>query len=293
MELTQLRYFVRLAQILNFTEASRSLFITQSTLSISIKQLEDELGTKLFDRIGKKVYLTEDGSILYKHTLLAMTSLSDGIQEINIRKQIFKGTISVGVTYTTSHFLNSIIVDYSRKYPEVKLIINMYNTVDEAVSELLHNNVDLLIAYRQNRELPSLCSVDMFDSPVCAVMHRDHPLASRKTVGFQDMKLFPMVTFLKGTHTRTVVNRLLHKNNLHLEPSIEVNDTNVILDLVKTSRWFSILSPMSIQSFPELVSVPIDGKPEYLSVCVMWQKNRNNQSLLKSLLNELLHEKSQ
>lgn len=287
MELTQLRYFVRLAQILNFTEASRSLFITQSTLSISIKQLEDELGTKLFDRIGKKVYLTEDGSILYKHTLLAMTSLSDGIQEINIRKQVFKGTISVGVTYTTSHFLNSVIVDYSIKYPDVKLIINMYNTVDEAVQGLLHNNVDIVITYRQDRELPSISSIGLSESPVCAVMHKDHPLACNDIIYFRDLSQYPLVTFLKGTHTRSVINRLFHRNNVHIEPCIEVNDTDIILDLVKTSRWISILSPMSIQSCPELVSIPIEGKTEYLSVCMMWQKSRSRQSLLQTLLREL------
>ena len=59
MELTPIRYFVKLADVLNFTEAAKALFITQSTLSISIKQLEEEIGAKLFDRIGKKVYLTE------------------------------------------------------------------------------------------------------------------------------------------------------------------------------------------------------------------------------------------
>ena len=61
MELTPLRYFVKLADVLSFTEAARELFVTQSTLSQSIKQLEGELGTALFDRVGKKVYLTDSG----------------------------------------------------------------------------------------------------------------------------------------------------------------------------------------------------------------------------------------
>ena len=61
MELTPLKYFVKLADVLSFTEASKELFITQSTLSLSIKQLEEELGVTLFDRIGKKIYLTDAG----------------------------------------------------------------------------------------------------------------------------------------------------------------------------------------------------------------------------------------
>lgn len=61
MELTQLKYFIRMAEVLNFTEASKQLFITQSTLSQSVRQTEGELGVQLFERIGKKVYLTDAG----------------------------------------------------------------------------------------------------------------------------------------------------------------------------------------------------------------------------------------
>ena len=72
MELTPLRYFVKLADVLSFTEAARELFITQSTLSQSIKQLEAELGAPLFDRVGKKVYLTDSGLDFLSHARKAL-----------------------------------------------------------------------------------------------------------------------------------------------------------------------------------------------------------------------------
>lgn len=82
MELTPLKYFCKLAEVLSFTEAAKELFITQSTLSQSIKQLEEELGAPLFDRIGKKIYITEAGQSFLSYARNALEEISSGIEEI-------------------------------------------------------------------------------------------------------------------------------------------------------------------------------------------------------------------
>ena len=91
MELTQLKYFIRLAEILNFTEASRLLFITQSTLSQSIRQTEGELGIQLFERIGKKVYLTDVGQAFLPFARQAIIETETSIQKLRDMQQIYKG----------------------------------------------------------------------------------------------------------------------------------------------------------------------------------------------------------
>lgn len=91
MELTQLRYFIRLAEVLNFTEASKQLFITQSTLSQSIRQTESELGTPLFERIGKKVYLTDAGQAFLPYARQSIIETETGIQKLRDMQQIYKG----------------------------------------------------------------------------------------------------------------------------------------------------------------------------------------------------------
>ena len=274
--------------MLSFTEASKALFITQSTLSISIRQLEDELGTNLFDRIGKKVYLTDMGQLFLNYARAALTNIHDGMQEINISKQIYRGKLSIGVTYSTCEILNSHIVEYTRKYPNIHLTVIMFNTVDEVISGLLSNKLDIAITYTPEKLLPSVCVEPVVETPLLAIVCKGHPLAERFEVTYADIVQFPFATFLKGMHTRAMIDRLLAKNNIQLEPQIEVNDTNLILDLVRTGHWVSILSPLSVQNKPNFVALPIKGKPESLSVSVLWLKGKSKQTLYQTLLQEIL-----
>ena len=118
MELTPIRYFVKLAEILNFTEAAKALFVTQSALSISIKQLEEELHCRLFERIGEKVFLTESGRIFHEYALQAISSIDNGIQKINADNNVYKGKLTIGVTFSMIELVNACVVKYTQKYPD-------------------------------------------------------------------------------------------------------------------------------------------------------------------------------
>src|SRR5574344_1921165 len=106
MELTQMKYFVKLAEELNFTEAARKLFITQSTLSLSIKRLEDECGTPLFDRIGKCTYLTEAGRVFVEFARKAIKDTDAGLLCMKEMKGVYSGKLHIGVTYSLHDILN-------------------------------------------------------------------------------------------------------------------------------------------------------------------------------------------
>ena len=108
MELRQLRYFVRSAELLNFTEAAHALYISQSTLSQQIKQLEDELGMPLFDRIGKRVRLTEAGSLFLPYARQSIADSESGRFVINDLKGIKTGELHIGATYGLSALLTPV-----------------------------------------------------------------------------------------------------------------------------------------------------------------------------------------
>lgn len=291
MELTQLKYFVKLSEVLNFTEASKALFITQSTLSISIKQLEEELGVRLFDRIGRKVYLTETGTRFLRSVEGALGSIDEGVQEINAARQIYKGQLCVGVTFSTSAIFNAHIVEFTRRYPEVKLTVIMFNTVDEVIQGLLSNKLDLAITYRPEKSFPAISSEQLFLVPLQVILCTGHPLANRKSLSFQEIKDYPFATFQKGMHTRARIDHLLSANGVQLEPQIEVNDTSLILDLVSTGHWFALLSPLSVQSRPNCKAVPLKSKNELLSVCVLQMKQKSNRVVCQRLQELILADK--
>ena len=115
MELTPLKYFVKLADVLSFTEASKELFITQSTLSLSIKQLEEELGVTLFDRIGKKIYLTDAGRDFLDCSRKAIEEVAYGVQHLKEMQHVYTGKIKIGVIYSLFPLLNHLRVESLRR----------------------------------------------------------------------------------------------------------------------------------------------------------------------------------
>src|SRR3954463_12885756 len=109
MELRQLRYFIRSAELLNFTEAAHTLYISQSTLSQQIKQLEDELGIPLFDRIGKRVHLTEAGGLFLPYARQTLVDSEGGRFVIDDLKGLKTGELKIGVTYGLSALLTPVL----------------------------------------------------------------------------------------------------------------------------------------------------------------------------------------
>lgn len=117
MELRQLKYFVKTAQTLNFSEAARALFVTQSTLSQQIRCLEQELGVELFQRSSHSVALTESGEHLLP---IAVRTLQDAqlcFTQINDLKQLLSGVLNIGITYTFAPILTESVKGVFKPIP--------------------------------------------------------------------------------------------------------------------------------------------------------------------------------
>lgn len=288
MELVQLKHFVKLAELLSFTRAAKASFVTQSTLSASIKRLEDELGVRLFDRIGKRVFLTDHGRLFLTYAADALARISEGVQELEVARKEFRGELRVGVTYSLGGFLQSRLPRFTGRYPKVRLSISMFNTVEEIINSLSGNALDVAITYRP-KDLPPFVEVAALETyPLSAVVSEHHPLAVRTQVSLADLLEYPLATFVKGTHTRYMVDLLLSKNEIKAEPHIEVNDTGFIIALVETGNWVSLLAPVSLHAHARVKAIPVKGRTESLSACLMWLKGKSRPTLRQMLIDELL-----
>ena len=147
MELTPLKYFVKLADVLSFTEASKELFITQSTLSLSIKQLEEELGVTLFDRIGKKIYLTDAGRDFLDCSRKAIEEVAYGIQHLKEMQHVYTGKIKIGVIYSLFPLLNICVLKFTKAFPKAELSIVYSHSVLELVELINSNKLDFALSY--------------------------------------------------------------------------------------------------------------------------------------------------
>lgn len=272
MELRQLRYFVRSAELLNFTEAAHALYISQSTLSQQIKQLEDELGMPLFDRIGKRVRLTEAGSLFLPYARQSIADSESGRFVINDLKGIKTGELHIGATYGLSALLTPVLIQFSAQYPDVKIIVE-FGTSEDLLDKLKSTRVDFLLSFLELQDNDMFISQRLYESPLTLVVHPSNPVADKKSVSIKELKDIPLVLPAKGFHTRHFLNEELAKNNVQANIKMELNDINTLLQLVETGNWCTIMTVAAAKGRQTLKTIPIKGLNVISQASITWPKD--------------------
>lgn len=213
MELRQLQYFVKAAETMNFTEAAAAVFITQSTLSQQIKQLEEELGMLLFDRIGKHVRITEAGHVFLTHARKILMDVQKGKQAIAELNNAATGELNVGVSYAFTSSLFPVLAPFSTKYPGIKIFITSDNHV-ELEKKLRLAELDLIVAYHNESDDEDLEMQPLFSSSIVMVVAKNNPLAQLKSVNLKQLSELELILPGKGFSSRTFINELFYKNKM-------------------------------------------------------------------------------
>ncbi|MBR5957760.1 MAG: LysR family transcriptional regulator [Salinivirgaceae bacterium] len=268
MELRQLKYFVKTAETLNFTEAAKLLFITQSTLSQQIKQLETELQTLLFDRIGKKIYLTEAGTEFLPFAKKTIADSEFGIQRLRDLQNIQTGELRIGVIFTLSDLITSTIIAFSKKYPNIKLVV-----INKPVSELLdllkERELDLILSYKPDNEDNQIEYYSLFDSNLSVIVNYRHPLVAQREVSPSLLKQFPLVLPSVGSQARLMIDQILNNHHVRLTPQIEISSMTIMMKLVETGHWIAVMSETLVRGHDNLRAIPIAGKQHQMHPAVI------------------------
>ena len=266
MELRQLKYFVKTAETLNFSEAARLLYVTQSTLSQQIRQLEQELGTALFVRDSHSVSLTESGEQLLplaKRTLQDAAACQDRIKDL---QQMLSGSLNIGITYTFAPLLTETVMEFLKIYPGVKLNI-FYNTMEELMDMLEKRELDFVLAFKPSRVYPGVESHVLFDNCLSIIVNRNHPLAEKTSVTLQDIMPYSIAMPSKGLQARNTFDKMFPGASESLKIRVELNDANVLLDLVRGCNLITLLSSAVLQS-KEMKAIPIEVPHNIMEGCV-------------------------
>ena len=186
MELRQLKYFVKTAETLNFSEAARLLFITQSTLSQQIRSLEQELGTMLFVRDSHGVVLTESGEKLLPQAKKTLFDAEVCSETINDLKLMLSGTLNIGITYSFYPVLTETLLAFMREHPAIKLNI-FYKTMEELMVMLSKKELDFVLSFRPSLPQPEIESHVLFDNSLSVIVNKNHPLADKDKCSLSDI----------------------------------------------------------------------------------------------------------
>lgn len=272
MELRHLKYFVKIAETLNFSEAAKSLFITQSTLSQQIRQLEQEVDAQLFERNNHNVRLTEAGEELLpyaRQTLKASQACLDRIQDL---QHLLTGTLNIGVTFSFSPILTEALFAFIKLYPKVKLNI-YYKPMDELMRMLEHDDVDFALTFRPMGLNKDIESHFLFDNHLAVIVREDHPLAHKESVSIAELEPYDLVLPAKGLQARNAFDIMCEGCNHNLKVRVELNDVNILLKLVKQSGMLTVLSETTIYNEEGFSSIPIDLRIKEMEGCIHVKKN--------------------
>ena len=259
MELRQLRYFLKAKELLNFTEAANHLFISQSTLSQQIKQLEEELGIPLFNRIGKRIVLTEAGQLFSEYADKSLLKSQEGFLALQDLKDLKTGVLNIGVTYGLRSTLISAFIDFSKEYPGVK--INMiFGTTSELMEKLNRLELDFALTFAEGTKEEVFNYVPLFTSPMTLVAAKGTSWEEKEEVSLREIIHLPLAMPTKGYSTTKFVTEAFDENGLKPGISIEINDILTLLELVKSGNWYTILARTTVTEKDNLITIPIKGK---------------------------------
>ncbi|TDO83638.1 LysR family cyn operon transcriptional activator [Flavobacterium chryseum] len=258
MEIYQLQYFIKTAEVLHFTKAAELCFVTQSGLSQQIKKLEEELGMPLFVRIGKKVQLTEAGSVFLIHAKQIIENVQSSKQAIDDLNQMIGGELRIGVTYIFGLLVLPIVNSFAKTYPHLKIVVE-YGTTEPLEQKLLNNELDLVLVISSNEiELP-FQKVPLFTSKLVMAVSKTHELAVLDKISFKKIENIPLILPVKGFNSREMLDELFLKNNMKPKVSIELNAVHALLRLVGDSDWATIVTEKALKGWDNLKAIDITG----------------------------------
>ena len=270
METRHLRYFLAVAETLSFTRAAAELHLTQPTLSHQIRQLEQNVGSVLFDRVGRKVRLTAPGELLRQYAERALKEIDSATVALAELGGLKQGTLAIGVFQSfNSSLLPPILADFSTRYPGVQVCVRQMptGTMEEM---LVKGELDLGIAY----VLPDsdrIVAEKLFDEPMMLVVGDRHPYARRRQVHLAQLKDQPLVLLTPEFPSRRLLFDWFAAAGYRPQVKIEINSTDAILATVRASTLATIQTERMAGALSGLHCIPLRPKL-HRTVAILWRR---------------------
>ena len=288
MELRQLKYFVEVGRLGSFSLASKSLFITQSTISQQIRKLEEELGVELLTRDTRHVTFSDFGEQFYPCAVQVLEEAKAGAERIQDVKDLKVGRLSVGATYSFGPLLKQTVLDYYRLYPHIRLDL-VITSKEDLRQKLLDRELDVALTYKSPLGEEHIESHLLFQSQLCLIGRIGELKGVGETVSVQDLARFPLALPSMGLQARDTLEDVLFAQNVNLDIRLEINSVRSLLDLVGSSPLVTILSEEAIHQVTGFEAVPIDHPDGRMDGCYHYLKGAYHKTAAQKFV-ELLRE---
>ncbi|BCR06004.1 LysR family transcriptional regulator [Desulfuromonas versatilis] len=289
MDIRRLEVFCAVVELKSFTKGAESVCLSQPSVSEHIRILEEMLGDKLLDRLGREVLPTVAGQILYQYARRIIRLRDEAIQAIENQKGNLSGQLVVGAsTIPGTYILPRLVHDFRNRHPEIRVTLKIAST-SQVAEGILQGEIELGVIGARWKDNLLQCS-EMFSDELVLTVYPEHPWAGRQSVELDELPSQPFILRERGSGTRQVMADALKEAGFDiaaLDAIAEMGTTEAVRQGVKSRLGISILSARAVQEDVErgaLQTLPVAGlnlsRPFYLAT----RRNRQATPLAQAFL---------
>lgn len=246
MDFREINTFIHVANQGSFSKAADVLGYTQAAVSIQIKQLESELGTRLFDRIGKHISLTHQGKIFYQYALHISNEIEE-VKDVLSGSQDLNGTLRIGtIESICASILPDILSEYHKLHPMVE--ISIITDSPEALLDMMNKSrVDLVYFMDKRMYDPKWVKVLEEPEDIIFVGSKNHPCTKKSPLTLEEIIKEPFILTEKYASYRFILDQYLAAYGQEIHPRVESSSTDFIIQMLQKNEFLSFVPQFTVQ----------------------------------------------
>lgn len=230
MEFRQLEYFMVICEELHFSRAAEKIMVSQPNLSQQIKLLERELGVPLFNRIGKRITITEAGNLLYEHSKQIFSHVKQAQDSILELKQLKGGSLAIGVLPGDADLMfDSLLLDFHSTYPDITISLIETTSVTE---QILEGIIDIGVTTSPKPD-ERIVQIPLFHEEFSLAVSKDTPHQKKKTIQLKNLQEMQTVMFPANHQCRRLIDYHCKELGFKIKPIMETTTLSSLIPWLK------------------------------------------------------------
>ena len=290
MDINNLQAFIEVAEKRSFSRSAETLKLTQPAVSKRIAALENELSSRLFDRVGRTVHLTEAGKVLLPSALKINSEVCRIEDEMsNLGKEV-RGKLSIGsAEHVGVGRLAPLLKLYRENYPDVQIDLQ-FNRTEKTLSGIENGTIDMgLCSTMEAGSLESsnsrLKSLEIWNDNLCVVVENQHPLARRESISIAELAAYPAILPKQYSVVRRAIDKILINNQVESVASIEASDFPTIRSMTSIGLGWACLPESEVHG--SLVPLKVEGMGLRHSVALVRNPDRSMSRAAQAFVDSL------
>jgi len=292
INLHQLATFQAVAKHCSYARAAKELHFSQPAVSAQIRQLEESMGVKLFDKIGRKTHLTQAGEMLYLYTQKIAALIDETLETMEALRSPHYGRLSVGADTTVgTYVIPSLLGKFRHLYPNVEITLDVVNRV-YLLDSLINNRIDMVIMGKIPDE-PPVFTAPFAPNELVLIAHPTHRLAGCVKVPFAELAREHFLLREMGSGTRSALEDAFRNADLPLIVSMQVGNNSAIKQGVAAGLGIGLISRVAIDCELEtksLVMLDVEGFPIMRQWYLIHLKEKNLPATARAFKSFLLQQ---